>query len=100
MKGVGGPWVGTLPDFGNWPSEEVRYRGLAMVFPYAKMCHAKTLGSADGTEGQSLDFARCVQIAEKAGFKGIYSVEYEGPEDPMRAVPNMIAMLKGELGKA
>jgi sugar phosphate isomerase/epimerase len=97
MKGVGGPWIGTLPDFGNWPSEEVRYRALEMVFPYARVCHAKGLNFTAAGEVTDFDFPRCVRIAEKSGFKGIYSIEYEGPEDPMTAVPKIIALLKREL---
>lgn len=100
MKGVGGPWIGTLPDFGNWPNDEVRYRALETVFPYARVCHAKALNFTPAGEVADFDFGRCVSIAEKSGFKGIYSVEFEGPEDPMVAVSKTIALLKRELAKA
>jgi sugar phosphate isomerase/epimerase len=75
--------VGALPDFGNFPDEATREKGLTMLFPYAHVvCHAKGLEiGADGVERQ-YDFPKAIEISKKAGFKGIYSIEYEGPGDP------------------
>jgi sugar phosphate isomerase/epimerase len=75
--------VGALPDFGNFPDEATREKGLAMLFPYAHVvCHAKGLEiGADGVE-RKYDFPKAIEISKKAGFKGIYSIEYEGLGDP------------------
>jgi sugar phosphate isomerase/epimerase len=55
-----------LPDFGNFPDEETRDRGLRVLFPLAKsICHAKLIPS----------IGRCIDIAEQAGFGGVYSIE-------------------------
>ncbi len=83
FKGVGTDFVGALPDFANFPDESTREKGLELLFPYARVvCHAKGLEfDADGNETK-FDFPKCVQIARKSGFKGIYSIEYEGPADP------------------
>jgi hypothetical protein len=55
-----------LPDFGNFPDEATRDRGLRVLFPLAKsICHAKLLPS----------IARCIEIAEESGFRGVYSIE-------------------------
>jgi hypothetical protein len=55
-----------LPDFGNFPDDDTRERGLRVLFPLAKsICHAKLIPS----------IARCIAIAEKAGFGGVYSIE-------------------------
>ena len=55
-----------LPDFGNFPDDATRERGLRALFPLAKsICHAKLVPS----------IAQCVAIAEAAGFRGVYSVE-------------------------
>ncbi len=64
----------TLPDFGNY-SDESRFAALAKILPYAYLVSAKAVRfDADGNH-QPYDFDRCVQMAEAAGFKGIYSVE-------------------------
>jgi sugar phosphate isomerase/epimerase len=78
---------GTLPDFGNFPDEDTREKGLPVLFPYAHVvCHAKGLDiGADGVEKQ-YDFPKAIQASKKAAFKGIYSIEYEGPGDPYLGV--------------
>ena len=83
FKDVGTASVGALPDFGNFPDETTREKGLALLFPYAHVvCHAKGLEfDAEGNETK-FNFPRCVEISKQAGFKGIYSIEFEGPGDP------------------
>jgi sugar phosphate isomerase/epimerase len=83
FKAVGGEHVGALPDFMNFNSEEIRMKGLEMLFPYARVvCHAKGMEfDASGAE-KEYNFPKCVEISKKAGFKGIYSIEFEGPGDP------------------
>jgi sugar phosphate isomerase/epimerase len=82
FKQAGSSFIGSLPDFGNFPDEETRMLGLALLFPYARtVCHAKGLNiDALGTETK-FDFKRCVEISKQASFKGTYSIEYEGPGD-------------------
>jgi sugar phosphate isomerase/epimerase len=68
----------TLPDFGNY-SDNVRYAALEKILPHAYLISAKAAEfreNADGTlEHVSFDFDRCVRMAERAGFKGVYAVE-------------------------
>ena len=79
--------VGALPDFGNFPDEDTRERGLALLFPYAHVvCHAKGLDFDSAGIETKFDFPKCIEISKKAGFKGIYSIEYEGPGDPYAGV--------------
>ena len=83
FKGVGGKHVGALPDFFNFPNEAVRMKGLELLFPYARVvCHAKGMEfDANGNETQ-YNFPKCIEISKTAGFKGVYSIEFEGPGDP------------------
>ncbi len=83
FKGVGGGHVGALPDFFNFPDEMTRMKGLELLFPYARVvCHAKGMEfDANGKETQ-YNFPRCIEISKKAGFRGVYSIEFEGPGDP------------------
>jgi sugar phosphate isomerase/epimerase len=87
FKQAGTEVVGALPDFGNFPDEATRERGLALLFPYAHVvCHAKGLDFDPAGKETKFDFPKCIEISKKAGFKGIYSIEYEGPGDPYEGV--------------
>ena len=80
MKLVGPGRIIALPDFGNFPDEPARQKGLKMLFPYAPtVCHATGLEfDANGVE-MGYDFPQAMEIAKQAGFHGIYSIEFEGP---------------------
>ncbi|MGI8961198.1 MAG: sugar phosphate isomerase/epimerase family protein [Bryobacteraceae bacterium] len=76
--------AGALPDFGNWPNEETRERGLRLMFPLATtVCHAKL-------KQGGLDFARCMQISKEAHFQGVYSIEAGGKGDPYNEVQQVV----------
>lgn len=68
----------TLPDFGNY-SDDARFAALEKILPHAYLISAKAAEfkvRADGSlEHTSFDFDRCMQMAERAGFQGVYSVE-------------------------
>ncbi len=78
--------VGSLPDFGNFPDEDTRERGLRALFPLAgNVAHAKL------REGQ--DFGRCLRIANESGFKGMFSIEAGGKADPYVEVQTIVDAL-------
>ena len=87
FKLVGPGRIGALPDFANFPDEPTREKGLKMLLPYAQtLCHAKGLEfDADGKE-TAYDFPRAMEIARKAGFRGVYSIEFDGPGDPYAGI--------------
>jgi sugar phosphate isomerase/epimerase len=78
--------VGSLPDFGNFPDEATRERGLRALFPLAgDVAHAKL------REGQ--DFGRCLRIAKESGFTGVFSIEAGGKSDPYVEVQQIVDAL-------
>jgi sugar phosphate isomerase/epimerase len=94
FKQAGREVVGALPDFGNFPDEATRETGLALLFPYAHVvCHAKGLDFDSAGNETKFDFPKCIEISKKAGFKGIYSIEYEGPGDPYEGVQKTLEEL-------
>jgi Xylose isomerase-like TIM barrel len=94
FKAVGAN-CGALPDFGNFPDEPTRQKGLRLLFPFARtVCHAKGLKFDDKGDETAFDFAQCVKTSESAGFKGIYSIEYEGEGDPYAGVQHVIDELR------
>lgn len=55
------------------------YHGLEVLIPMTKsMCHAKRW-----TRYPDVDISRCVEVLNKAGYKGYISLEYEGGGDPV-----------------
>jgi sugar phosphate isomerase/epimerase len=82
--------VGSLPDFGNFPDEDTRERGLRVLFPLAgDVAHAKL---RDGW-----DFGRCLRIAKESGFTGMYSIEAGGKGDPYTEVQTIADALVANL---
>ncbi|MCX5520963.1 TIM barrel protein [Kaistia defluvii] len=65
-------------DFGNW-SGPTKYADLEAIFDLATCCHAK----ADFSNGvlHAEDFRRCLAAADAAGFRGPYTLIYDGPDE-------------------
>ncbi|MFB3921759.1 MAG: sugar phosphate isomerase/epimerase family protein [Terriglobia bacterium] len=84
---VGSEYFGALPDFANFPDEPTRQRGLKLLFGHANVvCHAKGLEFDSAGKETKYDFAGSMAVSKQAGFKGIYSIEFEGPGDPYAGV--------------
>ena len=78
--------AGALPDIGNFPDEETRERGLRLMYPLAQgISHAKL--------DRRFDLAKCVQIAQDAGYKGVFSIEAGGRGEPYEAVQQILDAL-------
>jgi sugar phosphate isomerase/epimerase len=79
--------AGALPDFGNFPDQATRERGLQLLFPLATtLCHAKLRQGG-------LDFASSMKTAQAAGFTGYYSIESSGPQEAHEAVQEVLEQL-------
>lgn len=66
--------LGLLADFGNWRGHG-KYEALAQIFGRAELCHAKA-NFIDG-DLDTVDYGRCVDIAEKAGYRGPYTLIFD-----------------------
>jgi sugar phosphate isomerase/epimerase len=66
--------IGLNGDFGNW-SGAGKYDALAHIFGRASICHAKA-SFADGRIDAD-DYARCVEVAEGAGYAGPYTLIFD-----------------------
>jgi len=89
---VDSPWLGTCPDFGNFPANIDRYAGLRALAPRAFNVQAKAWRfdlqakawrfDHEGQE-RTIDYARCLEILRQCGYEGAIAVEYEGPGDEL-----------------
>ncbi len=108
IKDVGSPYLGTLPDFGNWCLSEEwggtannscpyiydPYRGVAEFLPFAKGVSAKSYAfDQEGNETQ-LDYRKLLMLVKDLGFDGHIGIEYEGQMlsefDGIRATQKLI----------
>lgn len=97
LKAAGGSyleerWLGTLLDLGNYRGDP--YGNIEKAAPYAVATHAKTDVYVEGLGRQDADFERIAGILNKAGYKGSLSIEYEGAEESMTAIPKFVKYLK------
>jgi sugar phosphate isomerase/epimerase len=87
MKLAGPGRITTSPDFGNFPDESTREKGLKMLFPYAPtVCHVTGLEFDSNGVETGYDFSQSMETAKRSGFHGIYTIEFAGPGDPYAGI--------------
>jgi sugar phosphate isomerase/epimerase len=91
-QGIRSPWFGVNLDTGNFPGEP--YAGLELLAPHAVIVQAKTYYGGGEWYTLDLDYPRIAGILRKAGFRGWVSLEMEGKEDPLTAVPKSYDVLR------
>lgn len=93
MEGVGSPWIGTLPDFGNFP-DEIRYIGLEKIAPYAQNVHAKLYEFDESGEDTKIDVKRCLSILKNAKYDGYLGIEFEGAGEDFEGIIKSKALIE------
>lgn len=91
IKEVDNPYLGTLPDFGNWclshewgsiqkPCDERYdpYRGVTEMIPFAKGVSAKSYEFDELGEETRINYKQMLSIVKRAGYQGYIGIEYEG----------------------
>lgn len=103
VKVVDSPWFGLTIDFGNFGRGEEAYESVRIAAQYAVFAHAKMYdigmktdycSSPPWLEEKNLDYARIIDVLMKVGYSGYLSIEYEGREDPVTAVPKCVKFLR------
>ena len=74
------------------------YAGLELLAPHAVIVQAKTYYGGGEWYTLDLDYPRIADILRKAGFRGWVSLEMEGKEDPLTAVPKSYDVLRQAFG--
>ncbi len=115
IKQVDSPYLGTLPDFGNWcqdiewgstmenkcPQDYDIYDGLSKFLPYAKGVSAKSYNFDDDGYQKDIDYKKMLQIVKSSDFAGYIGIEYEGDvlseEQGIIATKNLITEVWQEL---
>ena len=92
VKDVDSPWLMVTLDTGNFLEDP--YDQLEMLASQAILMQAKTYYGGGKWYTLDLDYPRIGEIMRKAGYKGYISLEFEGNEDPMVAVPQSLEVLR------
>lgn len=93
MHRVDSPYAGINLDISNFKasSPEDQYRQIKACVPYATHTHIR-----DHFENNHapIDMDRVWRLFAEGGYRGFMSVEYEGKEDAMTAVPKLVEKVR------
>jgi L-ribulose-5-phosphate 3-epimerase len=92
VNAVNSPWLQITADTGNFL--ENQYEQLEMLAPKTFLVQAKTYFGEGKWYTLDIDYPRVAKIFQKSNYKGYISLEFEGKEDPMTAIPKSLAMLR------
>jgi sugar phosphate isomerase/epimerase len=112
---VNNPFLGTLPDFGNWCLDTEwgstqhgdcgntydTLKGVAAFLPYAKGVSAKSYQfNSEGNETR-INYPELLRLIKKSDFNGHIGIEYEGESLPepegIRATKALLERIWGQL---
>src|SRR5262245_53365701 len=96
VEAVKSPWLQVTLDTGNFLEDP--YVKLAKLAPKTALLQAKTYHGGGRWYTLDLDYDRIAKIMKAADYRGYVSLEFEGNEDPRRAVPKSLALLRKAFG--
>ena len=90
---VNSPWLRGLPDFGNSMmkgDEDFNYRAMEAMFRHAyNISHVKD-SEVDNGKVFRVDMAKTFGIAKAAGYRGYFSMEFEGQGGPYEGTQKLL----------
>lgn len=92
VEAIDSPWLQVTLDTGNFL--ENPYPKLAQLAPRTVLLQTKTYHGGGTWYTLDLDYARIAGIMRDAGFRGYVSLEFEGKEDPLTAIPKSLETLR------
>ncbi len=92
VNAIDSPWLRVTADTGNFL--ERQYEQLEMLAPMTSLIQAKTYFGGGKWYTLDIDYHRVAEIFRKANYRGYISIEFEGNEDPMTAVPKSLEMIR------
>jgi sugar phosphate isomerase/epimerase len=92
VEAVNSPWLQVTLDTGNFLEDP--YARLEQLAPHTVLLQAKTYYGKGRWYTLNIDYERVGKIMKKANYKGYVSLEFEGMEDPMIAVPKSLELLR------
>src|SRR5699024_4021004 len=92
LNAVDSPWLQVTADTGNFLDN--KYEQLEAIAPDTVLLQAKTYYGGGLWYENEADFDKVAKIFHKENYKGYVSLEIEGKEDAMTAVPKSLERLR------
>lgn len=92
VDAVKSPWLRVTLDTGNFLEDP--YDRLRELAPDTVLMQAKTYFGGGVWYTLDLDYPRIASIMKEAKFAGWVSLEFEGKEDPLTAIPKSLELLR------
>jgi len=92
VNAIDSPWLRVTADTGNFL--ERQYEQLEMLAPMTSLIQTKTYFGGGKWYTLDIDYRRVAEIFRKVNYRGYISIEFEGKEDPMTAVPKSLEMIR------
>jgi sugar phosphate isomerase/epimerase len=95
IEKVNHPYLHALPDFCNsmlTHDQDFNNRAMDAMFKHAyNISHMKDSEVGDKGKLYTVDVAKCFEIAKADGYRGYFSMEWEGQGEPIQGVQKLIA---------
>lgn len=98
IEAIDSPWLQATLDTGNFLEDP--YDKLEMMAPYAVLVQAKTYYGGGLWYAVELDYPRIAAMLRRHDYRGYVSLEFEGQEDPVTAIPKSLDMLRAAFASA
>ena len=92
VNAVKSPWLQVTLDTGNFLEDP--YARLEKLAPHTVLLQAKTYYGKGRWYTLDIYYERVGKIMKKANYKGYVSLEFEGMEDPITAIPKSLELLR------
>ncbi len=89
---INSPWLKITMDTGNFL--ENSYEQLEQLAPDTYLVQAKTYYGGGKWYTLDLDYRRIGEMMRKHNYRGYISLEFEGNEDPITAIPKSLELLR------
>jgi sugar phosphate isomerase/epimerase len=94
IERVANPYLRALPDFCNsmlTHDQAFNDRAMEAMFKHAyNIAHMKDSEVGEGGKVYTVDVARCFEIAKASGYRGYFSMEWEGAGEPFAGTQKLI----------
>jgi L-ribulose-5-phosphate 3-epimerase len=92
VEAIDSSWLQVTLDTGNFLDDA--YRQLEELADRAAYVHAKTYFGGGLWYTLDLDYPRIAEMLRQHGFSGYVTLEFEGKDDPLDAVPRSLELLR------
>ena len=101
IREVNSSFIGSLPDFGNFPEGINIYESVRKLMPFAKGVSAKSYDFDEYGDETKIDYEKMIRVVISSGYRGYVGIEYEGEEldeyEGIRKTKTLLERIRAEL---